>query len=184
MSSEDTFALHMKALEERLLEVERSRAPAELEGVRALVRAVLDVHQSGLREILEVVHGASQADGTPVLRALCERPSIASLLLLHELHPADFAARIERAVREANDSAGGAVRACVAAIDGRRVRLRIEGGPAAAALLLRRVLERLTCEYAPDAVVEIEGGEPAAASDSVADGNGLIPTSRLYARGR
>jgi hypothetical protein len=178
MSNEDEFSVHMKTLEERLAEVERSCAPAALDGVRALVRAVLDVHQSGLREILEVVSVATQRDGKPALRALCERPSIASLLLMHELHPDDFDLRIERALREANESASGQVRASVVTIDGRRVHLRIEGGPAGAALVFRRVLERVTCEHAPDAIVQIEGGEP---SDSVARSE-LIPASRLYDR--
>jgi hypothetical protein len=182
MISEDDFSVQMKTLEEQLAAVERSCAPPALDGVRALVRAVLDVHQSGLREILEVVSAATLSDGTPVLRALCERASIASLLLMHELHPDDFDARIERAVREANESATGQLHAFVVAIEGQRVQLRIEGGPPGAALVLRRVLERVTCEHAPEAIVQIEGGESTAHASSSSARDELIPVSRLYAR--
>jgi hypothetical protein len=150
--------------------------------VRALVRAILDVHQSGLREILEVVNAVPQGAGPPVLRALCERPSVASLLLMHELHPDDFEARIERAVRETNASAGGQLRASVVAVEAPHVQLGIEGGPPGAALVLRRVLERVICEHAPDAIVQIEGGESTGHASHSSARSELIPISRLYPR--
>jgi hypothetical protein len=184
MSDEDEFSAAMKALEAQLLDVERSCAPDTLDRVRVLVRAVLDVHRCGLRELLELVSAATPGDGQAMLRGLCEHPSVASLLLMHELHPDDLELRIIRAVDEANASASGEARASLVAIDRPGVQLRIEGGPPAAALLLRRILERVVCEHAPDAIVQIQGGEAAGnASDPLALGQDLVPLSRLYARG-
>jgi hypothetical protein len=169
MTDESEFGRRMERLENLLGEVERGCAAESLELVRGLVRALLDVHQTGLREILEVIGGDP-------LRRLCERPSIASLLLLHDLHPNDLRERIAQAIAEANQAVGRHAQAALVAIHDQRVLVRIEAEAAGAADLLRRSLERSASAHAPDALLEIEPFESPARTTE------LIPATRLHRR--
>jgi hypothetical protein len=170
----------MNRLEELLAEVERLASPESLETVRELVRTLLEVHRPGLEEMLAALgtSGTSGTSGTKeeAFRALCDRPSVATLLLMHDLHPQGLHDRMKRALREAHDAAGHDARAEVWRIDGSRVFVRVHGENPAGKRLLRRALERVALERAPDAVLDIEGGEEPPEP-------GLIPVARLVSRG-
>ncbi|MFE7559750.1 thioredoxin [Kitasatospora sp. NPDC057500] len=56
-----------------------------------LVRDLMDFYHEGLTRIVTALPG-------PALTALLDDPAVAALLVLHELHPEDTAARIHRAL--------------------------------------------------------------------------------------
>jgi hypothetical protein len=171
MTKED-FAAKMARLEGLITHVEATCPPEPLELVRELVSTLLDVHRSGLTELIAGLGGAST--GAPLPRAVVDRPTVASLLLMHDLHPDAPADRVERAVREANELASGAAHAELLSFDGAGAVVRIQGKPAGAELL-GKVLDRVVTERAPDVALRIEAGAPQA------KGN-LVPISRLRER--
>ena len=176
MSAGD-FGDGMNRLEGLIAEVERSCPEDSLPLVRELVRLLLNVHEGGLRELLQALGEARPGEGEELVRAVVRRPVVASLLLMHGLHPDALGERVERAVREANDAAPGQAVAELSRIDGAEVFVQIRG-KAAPAALLRKAVERTVCERAPDATLfveeDVEG--PAAPSGQ------LIPLERLRAR--
>ena len=162
------FAEGMSRLEGLIAEVERSCPAESLPLVRELVRALLDVHESGLRELLGALADEERAS------LVARRPVVASLLLMHGLHPDELRVRVEGALREANDAAPGHAVAELSRLDGADVFVRIQG-KASAAALLRKAVERAVCERAPDATLVVE--------ERIEAGTGtLIPLERLTAR--
>jgi hypothetical protein len=175
--SADDFNAGMSRLEGLIAEVERSCSRDSLPLVRELVRLLLDVHKSGLEALLGALAEAEPGGGDALMRTVARRPVVASLLLMHELHPDAFALRVEHALREANDSAPGQALARLSRIEGVDVFVHIEG-KAAAAAILRKAVERVVCERAPEAILLVEedvAAEPAPSGQ-------LIPLSRLRAR--
>lgn len=174
----DDFGARMKRLGNLIEDVERSAPPAALEPARALLQAVLDVHQSGLRELLATLAALPRGTHVDPVAAVCERASVASMLLMHDLHPKTFAERIAQALDDTNRDASGQAQAELVLIDDLRVSLRVHGGQGGAALMLRRALERAMGECAPEAELSITGGEPPATAEQ------LVPLSRLQVRSR
>lgn len=168
--SDDTFGAQMQRLEELIAQVEQACAPAALEKVRELVRTLLQVHKAGLGELL----GALDAERA---EQLAQRPSLGSLLLLHDLHPEGLETRLARALREAEAALGARAHAELVRLDAQRAHVRVSAAQPGAAALLRKAVERAACEHTPDAVLEIEGGEPPLDAE-------LVPVARLSARGR
>jgi Fe-S cluster biogenesis protein NfuA/nitrite reductase/ring-hydroxylating ferredoxin subunit len=64
-----------------------------------LVRLLVGLYGDGLAAIMNVIAGQGQA-GAEIMTALTEDPLVESLLLLHDLHPLDTDARIQRALDE------------------------------------------------------------------------------------
>jgi len=85
----DAFDARMTRLGTLLEHVEQSYPPEHLGAVRELVRAVLDVHQSGLAEILGILRSA-EGPTSPSVARLLAHPGVASLLELHDLHPSSI----------------------------------------------------------------------------------------------
>ena len=170
--SHDDFEAGMTRIEELIGRVETVCSPEVLPLVRELVRSLLDVHRVGLSELLSLLEGTGKAE------LALARPMIASLLLMHDLHPESVETRVRRAVREANDVAGGRAQAELVRSDGADVTVFLSGGAASAALL-ERALERLVSDHAPDATLHIEKRLDAA---SAAPGPQLVPVERLRAK--
>ncbi len=173
--TEGDFAAGMARIEELLARTEQSCAPESLPVVRELVRALLEVHRVGLGELLAALEDGNPSHGE-ALRAAASREAVAGLLLMHDLHPDALAKRVERALREANDAGAGAAVAELVQLEGRDVRVRISGKPAAAQLLAR-VVERALCERAPDCAPHLD-----VEADAEAPPRGLVPLGRLRAR--
>jgi len=66
--------------------------PAACEAAEELVRALMQFYGAGLARIVELLPG-------PARTALLDDDVVASLLVLHDLHPADVRTRIARALR-------------------------------------------------------------------------------------
>jgi hypothetical protein len=87
----------MTELSRLLQELEGAADPAKREPARRMVQAVLEVHRLGLARVMEHLRAAGEA-GQRLLEELGTDPGVAALLLLHDLHPLDTAARVNRAL--------------------------------------------------------------------------------------
>jgi len=136
-----------------------------------LVRLVADLYGAGLERLLELLYarGALRDD---VLDALAGDDLVASLLLVHGLHPYDVRTRVEQALA----TVSGDVELLGITGEG-VVRLRMpaaHGGCAATAGPSRREIEEAVEAVAPE-ITATEVEEPAAAGP-------VIPVSALFAR--
>ena len=172
MNEADTFDARMTHLADLIEAVERDCAPNAIEPARDLLRAVLDVHESGLREILRVIEAQPDVSGESTVARLCASPSVASLLMMHGLHPERFEQRVQRALDTANEQMHGKGEVALLEIEGQRVMAHLRSNGPAFSPLLRRSVERLICEHAPDADLTL-GEEEASAREQ------LIPITRL-----
>ena len=136
----------LEKIEQILERVEAHPDPRVRETARELVRELLDFHRMGLARMMEL----TESPGT-----LAADPKVASLLLLHGLHPDDLGVRVERAldkVRPYLGSHGGSVE--LIAIHEGRIRLRLQGscdGCPSSAETLRNSIEEAILAAAPDA---------------------------------
>ena len=155
----------LQHLETLLHDLERGPESPIRTQARDVVRAVLDLHASGLDRIVQCI--GTSAGGAAIMNALTSDPLIAGLLLLHDIHPET----LETRVRAAIEALGPALvpegaRVAQLSVDEGIVRVRLErelgrGGPPAAALRSR--VEHALVAAAPDAVgVEIDVPDPAA----------------------
>ncbi|HEX2675917.1 MAG TPA: hypothetical protein VHM19_04740 [Polyangiales bacterium] len=171
---DETFAASMQRLGELIEQAEADSDQERVAPARELLSATLEVHEHGLRALLDALRAATGEQAPILLRALAHESSVASLLLLHGLHPDGLATRVERALSLAHASLpGGGATARVETIDAEQVRIRIEGSEPAG-VALRHSVERLVATHAPDARLELHGGLPAPRD--------LVPLTRLYVR--
>ena len=83
---------------EKLLAVLRSGGdPAAASAAEELVRLLLGLYGDGLSHIMAALRAEGEA-GAAVLDRLLADPLVESLLMLHDLHPLDVDARIQRAL--------------------------------------------------------------------------------------
>ena len=61
------------------------------------MRLVTDLYGAGLERLLEILHDAGRLDAE-VLAEIADDDVVASLLLVHGLHPYDLPTRVERAL--------------------------------------------------------------------------------------
>ncbi|MCX4679113.1 NifU family protein [Streptomyces sp. NBC_01433] len=147
-----------------------------------LVRLVTDFYGAGLERLLDLVHEHGGL-GDPVLAAFAADDLVASLLLVHGLHPYSVEARVESAlesVRPYLGSHGGDVDLLGVTKEG-AVRLRLlgtcDGCPSSSATLALAV--RGAVEAAAPEVTTIEV-EPATGT---AEASGpLVPVDSLFSR--
>lgn len=104
----DDFEARMARLGSLLEHVEQAYPPEHLGAVRELVRAVLDVHQSGLAEILDILRSV-EGPTSPSVERLLAHPGVASLLQLHDLHPSSIDDHAGRQDRTGLDGAGNLI---------------------------------------------------------------------------
>lgn len=154
---------HAARLEATLAEVE-ALDPAVRSRVQALVDSLLGMYGDGLARIVRGVADAGPA-ADPLRRLMVEDEVVASLLLIHDLHPVALRERVEAAlgrVRPYVESHGGSV-ALVGLEDGvARIELSgtCESCPSSQATLDGLVRGALEAE-APDLVdVEWQGARP------------------------
>ncbi|OQR66015.1 hypothetical protein B6E66_00145 [Streptomyces maremycinicus] len=84
-----------RRVEEVLDRLAASGDPAAAEAAEELVRSLMDFYGSGLARVLHLLSAAP--DGDPLSRLLGDE-LVASLLVLHDLHPEDRDTRILRAL--------------------------------------------------------------------------------------
>ena len=147
---------------ERLLEELRTVAdPAVQRRAEEAVRLVVELYGAGLATVVELLR--RQPGGAALVERLADDDLLASLLVLHGLHPLDLEARVRRALERVRpwlgEHAGGVE---LLGVDPAGVvRLRLEGschGCPSSTATVRLAIERAVEEAAPDAArVEVEG---------------------------
>jgi len=149
----------------------RVRANAE-----ELVRLLMELYGSALARILEIVDDTGPA--VEIYDRLAADDLVASLLVLHGLHPLNVETRIARAldrVRPYLGSHGGDVK--LLGVQAGVVHLRLEGschGCPSSTVTMKLAIEKAIEEAAPEVIrIEVEGASPAASAAS--NGNGVAP---------
>jgi Fe-S cluster biogenesis protein NfuA/nitrite reductase/ring-hydroxylating ferredoxin subunit len=129
------------------------------ERVEELVRLLLELHGHGLARVMELLDQGGR-------RALAADPLVASLLVLHDLHPDDVHTRIQKAldrVRPYLGSHAGGIE--FLGVDGAGVaHLRLEGscnGCPSSTVTVKLAVEQAVLEAAPELErIEVEGVAP------------------------
>jgi Fe-S cluster biogenesis protein NfuA/nitrite reductase/ring-hydroxylating ferredoxin subunit len=155
----------------------RVRANAE-----ELVRLLMQLYGSALSQIMEIIDAAGSAD--EIFSRLAADDLVASLLVLHGLHPLSVETRVAGAldrVRPYLGSHGGDVK--LLGVNEGVVHLRLEGtchGCPSSTVTMKLAIEKAIEEAAPEVVsIEVEGASPPA-SDAFY-GNGTSPKSNQTA---
>jgi hypothetical protein len=144
---------------EALIQKIEDRDPQARVHAQELVRLLMSLYGAGLSRMLDVARtegGGPQA----LLDRLGADPLIASLLVLHDLHPQPATIRVQRALAALQPHLGDGTQLTAIAVDGESARVRVAHGsgsrlPAAGA---RTAIERAVREAAPEVVeIDIEG---------------------------
>jgi Fe-S cluster biogenesis protein NfuA len=159
-------------IETLVRKLESSGDAATQTAARELVQALLDLHGTGLLRVMALVDQSGEP-GARLIEQFGQDPAVSRLLLLHDLHPQDFATR----VRQAIERLSGALRRQGASVElvsvdeagvvtVRAVASGLQGCGSTAADL-RRAIEDGVYESAPESIaVVVEGlqepGAPAA----------------------
>jgi Fe-S cluster biogenesis protein NfuA/nitrite reductase/ring-hydroxylating ferredoxin subunit len=165
--------------------------PRVAERAEEVVRLLMELYGAALHRVMTIVAAeppegpatetpAGSSAGPALVDRLADDQLIASLLILHGLHPLDTGERVRRAldtVRPYLGSHAGGVQ--LLGVDDDVVRLRLEGscdGCPSSTVTIKNAIERAIGEAAPEiTAVEVEGAaEPHPASSSV------IPVEALY----
>lgn len=180
---EQPGAEQLRATGERidaLLDASGSGGVVARERAEELVRLVADLYGAGLERILDVTYEAGHLTDE-VLAGLAADDLVASLLLVHGLHPYDVGQRVEQAlesVRPYLGSHGGDVELLEVSDEG-TVRLRLLGscdGCPSSSVTLKLAVEGAIEAAAPEITgIEVEDAEPSGAET-------LIPVSSLRSR--
>jgi len=168
---------------EGLLNASAAGGPVARERAEELVRLVVELYGSGLERVLEIVHDAGALDDR-LLDRLTDDDLVASLMLVHGLHPYAVEERVARAlekVRPYLGSHGGDVELLDVTEEG-VVQLRMLGscdGCPSSSVTLKLAVEGAIEAAAPE-IVRIEVDTPTA--DSAAPVAGFIPVDALTSR--
>lgn len=149
---------------ERLLdEVRAMTSPPAWQRVEELVRTVVNLYGEGLGRIVDVVATPGLSSDAVAARLVADK-LVESLLLVHGLHPEDFATRVGKAlerVRPYLGSHGGDVELVRADEPSGEVKLRLRGscdGCPSSLLTVKLAVEDAIKESAPEATrIEVEG---------------------------
>jgi Fe-S cluster biogenesis protein NfuA/nitrite reductase/ring-hydroxylating ferredoxin subunit len=143
-----------------LLDASSTGGPVERERAEELVRLVSDLYGAGLERVLDLIHEAGRLD-EEALGLLAGDDLVASLLLVHGLHPYSVETRVERAlesVRPYLGSHGGDVELVEVTEDA--VQLRLLGscdGCPSSSVTLKLAVEGAIEAAAPEIeVIEVE----------------------------
>jgi Fe-S cluster biogenesis protein NfuA/nitrite reductase/ring-hydroxylating ferredoxin subunit len=146
--------------------------PATRKVAEDLVSAVVQVYGAGLERILERMLAAGEA-GEQIAVALTDDQFLATLLLIHDLHPVPLETRVQEAldsVRPYMESHGGNVE--LLSLDSGIARIHLRGSCsdcAASAVTLELAIKQALEQSAPD----LEGLEVEGVAPQTMDGIGL-----------
>jgi Fe-S cluster biogenesis protein NfuA len=161
MPKESELQQRMRQIEELVQEVQSAADPAFRDRAIKLVELLLEIHGAGLDRMMELISEAGPV-GNAMIDGFARDPLVASLLLLHGLHPRELDERVRQAldkVRPYLQSHKGNVE--LLGIDDGVIRLRLEGscnGCPSSSLTLKLAIEEAISEFAPDAAgLVVEG---------------------------
>jgi Fe-S cluster biogenesis protein NfuA/nitrite reductase/ring-hydroxylating ferredoxin subunit len=154
----EQLVTRVQELQERL---EAAPDPATRELAEELVSAVVQMYGAGLEQIIGVLFAAGE-DVEPIAARLTEDPLVATLLLIHDLHPVPLPERVQGAldsVRPYMESHGGDVE--LLSLERGVARIRLQGSCSdcsASSVTLELAIKQALEEAAPDLeALEVEG---------------------------
>jgi len=158
---------------EQLLDELRSTADdRSYQRAEELLRLVTDLYGAGLSRILDIL-----GEGPPdVMAALVQDELVASLLLVHELHPESLAQRVEGALAQVRPLLArhqGDVELVDIDPDAAAVRIRLLGscdGCPSSSVTLQLAVEKAILEAAPEIVI-IDVDQPTSADQTAPAGH-------------
>lgn len=175
--SADAAALveHDKLVERLLAEAEAACGPTAWPRVEALVTSLVELYGEGLGRILEHARAAARSS-TDLDAQLAGDEVVASLLLLHDLHPVALDRRIERALERLHEEVPHASSLAVVGVADGVVKLRAVDATATppTSHVVARAIEREAPELAG---IQVDGAAPARP-------DGLLPAGSLLRGGR
>ncbi|HEY2143547.1 MAG TPA: hypothetical protein VGH06_04275, partial [Candidatus Udaeobacter sp.] len=99
MLEESELQRRMVKIQELVTRVDSTADVALRAQVKELVQSIMDLHGVAIERVLSGVAG--NEDGINMIDRLADDPLIASVLLLHGLHPRSLEERVERALEKA-----------------------------------------------------------------------------------
>jgi Fe-S cluster biogenesis protein NfuA len=155
------FRKRIERVESLIREVEQFSDPEVRARTEDILRAVIELHGVALDRVLEKLADAGEM-GAQLIDSLAEDHVVASVLLLHGLHPLDLETRVRQAlekVRPQLRSHGGNVE--LVGLAGGVARLRMLGhcdGCPSSAMTLKLAIEQAILDSAPDVTaIEVDG---------------------------
>ncbi len=179
--SDQQFEQNLQRIERLVAESDQAADPSGRETIRELVRALFELHATGLARLVDLVSRGGES-GRAILNSWAQDDLVKPLLLLYGLHPLSLEERVRQAVERIRPSLGvhGAV-AEIQSIEAGLVQVHIERngkghGHGAVAKALRQAVEEAVHEAAPDVVdIEITGLE----TDVDPGWSGFIPLAEV-----
>lgn len=162
----------VQELQERLESVTEGAGGTVSELADELVSAVVQMYGAGLERIMAALL-AGGVDGERIAAAIADDELVATLLLIHDLHPTPLADRVQAAldsVRPYMESHGGNVE--LLGLDHGVARIRLQGSCSdcsASAVTLELAIKQALEEAAPD----LEGLEVSGITAQTGGGSGL-----------
>jgi len=156
-------------IEQLLGELRAAAEPRIYDRAEEVVRLVTQLYGAGLERLVELV-GAKDPG---LLQVLVDDDLLASLLILHGLHPDDLETRVRQALESVRPLLGaheGDVELLDIDAPAGAIRLRLLGscdGCPSSSVTLRMAVERAVTEAAPE-IVRIDVDEPSTDDTSVA----------------
>jgi hypothetical protein len=154
-----TIGAEIETLVQKLSALGDSPAKAQAE---ELVRLLLSLYGAGLSRVLDLIR-TERGGPEAVLERFAADPLLASLLVLHDLHPHPVEVRVQRALAGLQPHLPGSVHVTLAAVEAESVRVTVErptSGPIQAGATIRAAIERAIQEAAPElTAISIEGLE-------------------------
>lgn len=164
MSAPTNLRVAGDRIEQLLEELRRSAEPKVADQAEELLRLVSELYGAGLQRVLEI----AALEAPALVGALAGDELVASLLVVHGLHPDRLEDRLEQAlarVRPLLGAHGGDVELLDVDPDAAAVRLRLLGscdGCPSSSVTLRLAVERSILEAVPE-IVTIDVDEPSKA---------------------
>lgn len=149
-------------IEALLTELRSVADPVIQEKAEELVQVLVEVYGAGIGRIVEIV-GADAASGQAQMQRLADDEFVASLLILHGLHPVDTETRVQNALDKVRPYLGSHAGGCefLGIDDIGVVHLRLEGschGCPSSTITVKMAIERAIEAAAPEITgIEVEG---------------------------
>ena len=131
---------HVRRIEGLVRRLDKFPDHESREIARCLMEAILELHGAGLERMLDIVFDMGDA-GRAIIRRFAGDPLVASLLVLHGLHPDDLVTRVEQTLAKLQGHAE-----LVGVFEG-TVRIRLSGSGCG----LKESVEAALREAVPDA---------------------------------
>jgi Fe-S cluster biogenesis protein NfuA len=171
-------------IEQLLEELRGSTDPRTFTGIEELLRLFSELYGAGLARIMELAADGADPDGSGLSDRLAGDDLVASLLLVHGLHPESLESRVDKAlakVRPFLATHDGDVELLDIDADAGALRLRLLGscdGCPSSAITLQGAVETAIIEAAPEIVI-IDVDEPSKAPGAAPGGTGVgsVPIS-------